>query len=375
MMMRKRRGFTLIELLVVIAIIAVLIALLLPAVQAAREAARRAQCVNNLKQIGLALANYESSNGCYPFGSALESTGPNCIYGANTYHNGSSMFVRMLPYLEQKALFDGWNFSFISDTVPNSTVAGAGVKGLWCPSDGTVYGKLNYTPVPNHLMWDGGPNASAFTSYAGCVGTFPNGRTNTSANFTRQISQYNGMFFYIGYPTFAPTVQPNPGFNPGSIAPAAVAGITDGLSNTIGVGERAHGKCPNVVEPDGNNDLTDNHYWYSSNRSHSLFTTLYPINAYKFVANDDAVNGATDDIYSNSAGSFHPGGANFLFMDGSVRFLKDTIGTWPYNAATGTPNNVTYNAGSCLYSVLPAQGVYQALSTRAGGEVTSADAY
>jgi prepilin-type N-terminal cleavage/methylation domain-containing protein/prepilin-type processing-associated H-X9-DG protein len=373
--MRARRGFTLIELLVVIAIIAVLIALLLPAVQAAREAARRAQCVNNLKQIGLALANYESSNGCYPYGSALENTGPNCIYGVNTFHNGSSMFVRMLPNLEQQALFNAWNFWFISDTTQNTTVAGTGLKVLWCPSDATVYGVTAVVPTPNHLMWDGTTNAHAFTSYAGCVGTFPNGSTNTSANFLQEISQYNGMFYYIGYPTLVPTVNPNPGFNPGSISSVTVAGVTDGTSNTIGVGERAHGKCPNVTEPDGNNDITDNQYWYSSNRSHSLFTTLFPINAWKYVADDDAVGGATDDIYSNSAGSFHPGGANFLFMDGSVRFLKDTISTWPYNSATGMPNNVTYNSSTCLYTVLPAQGVYEALSTRGSGEIVSADSY
>src|SRR3982751_1338294 len=99
----SRRAFTLIELLVVISIIAVLIALLLPAVQSAREAARRAQCVNNLKQLGLALANYESAHGIYPYGIARENTGPNS-FSPNGYYPGSSLFVRMLPYFEQQVL-------------------------------------------------------------------------------------------------------------------------------------------------------------------------------------------------------------------------------------------------------------------------------
>ncbi len=172
---RQVRAFTLIELLVVIAIISVLIALLLPAVQSAREAARRAQCTNNLKQIGLALANYESANGCYPYGVALENIGPNGLWGmANWYWPGSSMFVRMLPYLEQVPLFNAWNFSYICDDVQNTTVQGTGLSTLRCPSDASVFVLLIH-PAPNpDFNWDGGAGLSTFSSYAGCAGTFPN---------------------------------------------------------------------------------------------------------------------------------------------------------------------------------------------------------
>src|SRR5580698_4960793 len=133
----RRAGFTLIELLVVIAIIAVLIALLLPAVQSAREAARRAQCVNNMKQLGLALANYESSNGTYPYGMARENCGPNCLFSPNGYYVGSSLFVRMLPYIEQQVLANAYNISLINWTADNATVGSTGLAALWCPSDGS----------------------------------------------------------------------------------------------------------------------------------------------------------------------------------------------------------------------------------------------
>jgi prepilin-type N-terminal cleavage/methylation domain-containing protein/prepilin-type processing-associated H-X9-DG protein len=377
---RQVRGFTLIELLVVIAIIAVLIALLLPAVQSAREAARRAQCTNNLKQIGLALANYESANGCYPYGVALENIGPNGLWGmANWYWPGSSMFVRSLPFIEQGPLFNAWNFSWICDDVQNTTVQGTGLSTLWCPSDSSVSVILSH-PAPNpDFNWDGGAGLSTFSSYAGCAGTFPNLMYTPAPNFVQQISQANGMFYYIGYPNWSPTVQPNPGYNPGSISPARISAVTDGLSNTIGVGERPHGKLPNYIEPDTTADLTWSQYWYSGYRCHTTFTTLYPINAYKRIVNDDTPTGgnfgALDDDWCNSAGSFHPGGANFAFMDGSVRFIKETISIWPINPSTGAPTNVSYNASTGIFTITPMPGVYEALSTRAGGEVISSDSY
>src|SRR5262249_1561495 len=153
----RHRAFTLIELLVVIAIIAVLIALLLPAVQAAREAARRAQCTNNLKQIGLALHNYHDVNGSFPMGagSGMESLG---VYLAKQVW---SYLSAMLPQLGEVPLYNACNFNFGVDNsnqagLVNGTVIQAQVKAFICPSD----------PNAGHLSTGPGTN-----NYYGCVGT------------------------------------------------------------------------------------------------------------------------------------------------------------------------------------------------------------
>jgi prepilin-type N-terminal cleavage/methylation domain-containing protein len=152
---RRRAGFTLIELLVVIAIIAVLIALLLPAVQAAREAARRAQCVNNLKQLGLALHNYSNNVGSLPSGSLIYNGATELWWGA---------FVFMLPYMEQQNLYNALNFSYANPTPENSTrtsgaqstVQTTTINVLQCPSDTD-----RLTTAMGHLCY-------ATTSGSGC---------------------------------------------------------------------------------------------------------------------------------------------------------------------------------------------------------------
>ena len=369
----RRRGFTLIELLVVIAIIAVLIALLLPAVQAAREAARRAQCVNNLKQIALATHNYISTHNVLPMGLCRQ----RALDGSNNPFTSGSVFIYMSNYLEQGNVYNSINFNVnIFDTV-NTTISGIGQSVLWCPSDGTISQPQQFTaadqatPEPcNYTQY--------YSSYAGCTGTWfltPRFDIPSASVWSTAAAQQNGAILYLGYAN--PEITPLGLINGYCRGPVSLAAVTDGTSNTIAYGERAHGKYNQSDQKNWNE-------WTSGNTGDTLFSTMFPINPFNKVKFDpsqsfDKYHGYCDP-YDGSAGSFHPGGANFAFVDGSVRFLKDTISSWPIapSASIPYPVGVTPDSSSTYnWIVTPGTqlGVYQQLSTIAGGEVISADAY
>jgi prepilin-type N-terminal cleavage/methylation domain-containing protein/prepilin-type processing-associated H-X9-DG protein len=335
----KRRGFTLIELLVVIAIIAVLIALLLPAVQAAREAARRAQCVNNLKQLGLALHNYHSVNNCFP--SSRPADDP-----VNNDSNAMSMWVALLGQLEQQPLFNAWNFSitwndpsvsgvYAFSCIPavNTTVASTKLNVFLCPTDTTQQPfATTATSTRNDIPHVAG---LALSSYAPCAGVLGPPSTGSDA-----IAAF-GVAYSV------PDVKHlNEGFADYGI-PKKMKSFADGTSNTIAVGETTYdndgswyGKQINNCG--GNNSMFN--AWTISLRHASNFReTKNPLNTLPGFGYSAGGLCGTNGAF----GSQHSGGGNFLFADGSVRFIKSTI----------------------------SMPIYWAISTRSDGETVSADSF
>ena len=344
---QKRSGFTLIELLVVIAIIAVLISLLLPAVQSAREAARRAQCINNLKQLGLAAHNYESANSSFPMGDH-----PGRNVNGSLMRQNFGIWVAMSQFLEQGNVFNMVNTQIGMYFAPNSTASGIGLSTLWCPSDGEV-SSTKYPGSPGD-GWDDSPIPMRYSSYAGNGGPHPyrtwDGGTPSTWN--------KGMFYHIGGNPSNGVTQP----------PVRIQQISDGTSNTIMFLESSYTKAASNAKTCNPTDPTAPYgpkWWTSADYGDGVIGTGFGPNYFK--SSNCTSQYARGDNYPMTANSFHPGGVNVGFADGSVRFIKDSVQSW-------APTSFA-KASNTSYTINGQYGVYQSLTTINGGEVISADAY
>ncbi|MEW4566962.1 DUF1559 domain-containing protein [Tautonia sp. JC769] len=333
-MARRRPGFTLIELLVVIAIIGVLIALLLPAVQSAREAARRAQCTNNLKQIGLGMHNYESTYGALPPGMK------GSIWG--------TWQVFILPYVEQQNLYNSWN------TFGNNSTAMMGV------TSGISYGSVfNRTVTTSRISAYTCPSDSPSVPFTSGV-TSHNYAVNFGNLHRFQEREFQGIRFGgapfgdIGSPhTSIPAYYYLDG-DTSRFNAVNFAGIRDGLSNTLMAGEVVQGQG----QQPGPYDLRGFGWWYGGAGFETLLapnsTLPDQMESPSYCNLTDPSNppcigvpGGDLTLITNAVRSRHPGGVNVLMCDGSVRFMKNTV------------NLITWNS----------------LGTTRGGEIISADSY
>jgi prepilin-type N-terminal cleavage/methylation domain-containing protein/prepilin-type processing-associated H-X9-DG protein len=297
----SKRGFTLIELLVVIAIIAILIGLLLPAVQKVREAAARMKCSNNLKQFGLACHSYHDTQGLFPPGGLMGQNDSN--WGINK----GSWLVYSLPYMEQDNLFKQMvavglydqNTDINTGNVP--ALAQTRIPYMRCPSD------------------DYNPNATV-SNYCGSIGPqYVPGQCAGDVNDTYVDGQATGLG-YLATWNWPHGNSTSPDQIRGMFnrigAPIKMSMVTDGTSNTIMIGESLPGQHDHLAQ----------NLWWHFNGGNAHVSTLVPINYDSHYQNCSVpLNSANNWNVSWGFKSRHTGGANFVFVDGSVHFLPQSI--------------------------------------------------
>jgi prepilin-type processing-associated H-X9-DG protein len=270
---------------------------------------------------------------------------PTFRYGTFPLPVGPSCLVALLPDLEASPLSNAVNFEVSIYTKPNGTVRTSAPGVLLCPSDPSVQRPLVYPE--DYFDSPRGTFVVTFSSYAACAGTWYH-HTADAKLLRRLVAQDNGVAFANSSVRFS--------------------GITDGLGTTLLFGERPHGRI-------GWERAQVWHWWFDGYFGDTLFWTLHPLNAWRLPARPGPASDETHPHVS-SAGSLHPGGALFAFADGSVRFLSDDIDSWRYDPARGMPVGVEGGPTrpyTLARDVRP--GVYQRLSTRAGGEPVGADAF
>jgi prepilin-type processing-associated H-X9-DG protein len=282
--------------------------------------------------------------------------------------------VALLPFFEQSSLFNAWNFQVAGTTDQNSTVNGAGVQTLWCPSDGSINGE-RWVADPGYT-YNTLPFPITYSNYRGnwgywtgtAVGRDDAGTADTPHRIAA-IRQFNGVFATNGYGSAGELAAP---IRRGATqAPVRLAAITDGTSNTACFSELAHGLLSKTDYAPGS--FYDWGWWTSGSLGDTLYTHYWPINPQKQTSNN--MNIDQGGTFVNAASSFHPGGINLALVDGSVRFIKDSIDTWAFNPASGMPVGVTRDQSVWVPGPGFRVGVWQALASINGGEVISSDAY
>ena len=353
-----RGGFTLVELLVVMSIIGVLIALLLPAVTSAREAARRAQCLQNFRQMGIAIHNYHDRNGALPAGrmKCYDPRYSKPIPGCSGSYVDKSLHISILPDVEQNPLYNSLNQNLTILGLENSTCHSVAVAIYACPSDPESGIARPATSTLLDLFGGaepaGVPRSLVFTSYAGLSGSFAVNALPGSANNClvdpRALQQNNGVF--------------------NDIASISFSSISDGLSQTAFMTEKATtplARIPGSSATSPGSPFAEKGWYFVGNFGMTLVTSFHPINAYKTIS-----SAATQPLV-RSASSLHPGGINVLFGDCSARFVRETIDSWPFTSA-GNPVGAIQTTSDWWNNIPPA-GVWQAITTRSGGEANSYD--